>query len=148
MLNVKKKILPICITAAAACVIALAGCANNSGMTGGVAATVNGTTISEDQITEYVAQLRKQQGVEEESAWGEFLVSSQLTPKTLRSGVIDQFVNQELVKQAIKEQNVTVPAEDIDAYIAQITEQQGGEEDGRAKKVFRIVCHRFVVHIV
>lgn len=95
---------------------------------GGIAATVNGTTISEDQITEYVAQLRKQQGVEEESAWGEFLVSSQLTPKTLRSGVIDQFVNQELVKQAIKEQNVTVPAEDIDAYIAQITEQQGGEE--------------------
>ena len=95
---------------------------------GGIAATVNGTTISEDQITEYVAQLRKQQGVEEESAWGEFLVTSQLTPKTLRSGLIDQFVNQELVKQAIKEQNVTVPAEDVDAYIAQITEQQGGEE--------------------
>lgn len=95
---------------------------------GGVAATVNGTTISEDQITEYVAQLRQQQGVEDESAWGEFLVSSNLTPKTLRSALIEQFVSQELVKQAVKEQNITVSAEEVDSYIAQIAEQQGGEE--------------------
>ena len=99
-----------------------------SDLSGGVAATVNGVAIGENEVSEYIVTLRKQQGIEDESAWGSWLVANGLTPETLRSALLEQFVNQELVKQAIKEQGITVPSEDVDEYVNQIVEQQGGEE--------------------
>lgn len=104
------------------------GADKSSDLSGGVAATVNGVAIGENQVSEYIVTLRKQQGVEDESAWGSWLVANGLTPETLRSALLEQFVNQELVKQAIKEQGITVPSEDVDEYVSQIVEQQGGEE--------------------
>ena len=99
-----------------------------SDLSGGVAATVNGVAIGENEVSEYIVTLRKQQGIEDESAWGSWLVANGLTPETLRSALLEQFVNQELVKLAIKEQGITVPSEDVDEYVNQIVEQQGGEE--------------------
>ena len=112
----------------------LAGLASPSGadggsdLTGGIAATVDGVAIGENDVTVYVAQVRKQQQVEDDDAWGEWLVGNGLTPETLRTAVINQLVSRKLVEKAIEEEGVSAPAEEVENYIAQVIEQEGGEE--------------------
>ena len=93
----------------------------------GVAATVNGVVINEDEVTQYVMDFRKQQGIESDDAWGEWMVMYGYTPKALRSDTVDFFVNRELLKQAITQEGIEVSESEVDDYIAMITEQVGGE---------------------
>ena len=95
---------------------------------GSVAATVNGTTISEDEITKYVTDFRTSQGLEKNDDWARWMVAYGYTAKDLRSDTIEYFVNRELLKQAVAEQGVQVDDAKIDEYIAAITEQVGGED--------------------
>ncbi|MEG0504774.1 MAG: SurA N-terminal domain-containing protein, partial [Raoultibacter sp.] len=100
---------------ASACVLGLAACSNNSdGLTGGTAATVNGTEISEDKITTYIQNFRTASSLGEEDAWGKWLSENSYTPQSVREEVIDYYVSQELVKQAAAENNVTVESSKID----------------------------------
>ncbi len=114
-----KAIIAACI--AALCVCGLAACGNNSSSSsassGGVAATVNGTEIPEQKVTDQIQSIRAQSGLEEEDAWGEFLASNDMTPSSVREQIIDSLVDQELVKQGAAELGVTVEDSEIDGYV-------------------------------
>ena len=63
---------------AAACIVGVVGCAENSSSdapvyTGGVAATVNGVEIQEDMVTQAIQDIRAQMSLTDEQAWGEWL---------------------------------------------------------------------------
>lgn len=104
------------------------GAGEGSDLSGGVAATVNGVSIGENEVTSYMANLRKQQQLESDDAWGEWLVSAGYTPESARAAVIDGLVGEELVKEAVAEQEITVSDDEVDNYIAQMAEQVGGQE--------------------
>lgn len=97
-------------------------------LSGGVAATVNGVAIGENEITKIVDQTRKQQGFTDDDSWGNVLVANQMTPESFREMVVEQAVRNELIHQAIKENGIEVPSDQVDTALAQAIEQQGGEE--------------------
>lgn len=111
---------------AVACAGVAAGCSgtdNNGGEggnSGAVAATVNGTEIYEDQITNTIQSNREQMGLSEESAWGQWLASNNATPESIRSEIIDGYVTQEVVRQGAAEQNISVSAETVQSYVDQM----------------------------
>ena len=100
-----------------ACLLGLPACQSNSASTGGTAATVNGTEISEDTVTTTIQTLRVQSGLEDQDTWGEFLASSSMTPESVRDQIVDSLVSQELVKQGAAELGVTVDSSEVDQYV-------------------------------
>lgn len=93
---------------------------NNNGNgenTGAVAATVNGTNISEDDITNYIQTFRDRQGLSDEDAWGQWLAQYQMTPQSVRSAVLQQYERTELLNQAANEYDVNVSDEDVDSRV-------------------------------
>lgn len=116
---------------AAACMCGIAACSSNesaSGLTGGVAATVNGTEIAEDDVTTAIENLRASYSLEDQDAWGNYLASMGTTPDEIRSNVIDSFVEQELQKQGAKERGVTVEDSEIDTYVNYIKANYDNDE--------------------
>lgn len=87
---------------------------NTADTSGGVAATVNGTEIGENAITAYIASFRSAQSLEDDDAWGEWLIDNGYTIDSVRGDTIDYYVSQELVRQAADENGVTVNEEDVD----------------------------------
>ena len=128
MFGMKEKLAPICVAAAAACVLALAGCGSSDGMTGGVAATVNGTDIAEDQVTNYIEDLRSSQNVSSEEDWANWLNSSGYTPESLREAVINMYVTQELEKAAAADAGVEVTDEEVDAVVESMRSNYDSDE--------------------
>lgn len=102
---------------ASACLLGLASCSIKSGLTGGVAATVNGEKIMEDDVTEYIENFRKNNGLEDDEAWASWMEASGYTPETIREQVIDNMKDTELIKQAAQEKGITVSKADIDASV-------------------------------
>lgn len=116
---------------AAACMCGIAACSSNesaSGLTGGVAATVNGTEIAEDDVTTVIENLRASYSLEDQDAWGNHLASMGTTPDEIRSNVIDSFVEQELQKQGAEERGVTVEDSEIDTYVNYIKANYDNDE--------------------
>lgn len=102
----------------AMCAMAFTACTNGDGSSnGGVAATVNGVTIREDDVTNTIENIRKQSGMEEADAWGNFLASSSMTPETIRERVIDDQINKELVKEGAASLGIAVESSEIDTYV-------------------------------
>lgn len=97
-------------------------------LSGGVAASINGVEVGENDVTAYITSFRMSQGLENDDAWGQWLVDSGYTPKMLRADVVDYFTTRELFVQAAKEQGIEVSQSDIDAQFASIAEQMGGED--------------------
>ena len=109
----------------------LAACgsgASSNGRTGGVAATVNGTEISEDKITDQVESIRVQMSIDDEDSWGEWLVQNDYTPEEVREQIIDGYVEQELVRQGAAERGVTVESSTIDEYVNSMKSQYDDDE--------------------
>ncbi|MCI6575584.1 MAG: peptidylprolyl isomerase, partial [Collinsella sp.] len=54
---------------------------NNSGykLTGGVAATVNGTNLTEDTVTKQIMSMRTSYGYTKDKDWAQYLVNNDLT---------------------------------------------------------------------
>jgi len=100
----------------AACAFGLAACQGKSSG-GGTAATVNGTAISEDEVTNTIQTVRAQSGLETEDAWGQFLASNDMTPESVRKQILDSLIDQELVKQGAAELNVKVESSEVDTYV-------------------------------
>lgn len=116
---------------AAACMCGIAGCSSNesaSGLTGGVAATVNGVEVAEDDVTTSIEVIRSSYSLEDQDAWGNFLASSNMTPEKLRENVIDSFVDQALQKQGAEERGVTVDDSEIDSYVDRIKSNYDSDE--------------------
>lgn len=110
---------------AVACVGVAAGCQSteNTGdgnASGAVAATVNGTEIYEDQITNTIQSNREQMGLSDEQTWGAWLAQNNATPESIRSEIIDGFVTQEVVRQSASKQGISVSADTVQSYVDQM----------------------------
>lgn len=117
-----------------ACAWSLAGCsgASNSKGSGSVAATVNGTEISEDTITSYIESFRSSSSLTDETEWGQWLADNSLTPEGVREEIIDSFVTRELVKQGADEKGITVDSSEIDSYVAKTKQNYETDEKWQA----------------
>lgn len=111
----------------AACLFGLAAC-SNSGNSGSAAATVNGTEIAEQKVTDQVEQIREQSGLEDEDQWGQFLVQNDMTPSSVRDQIVDTLVEQELIKQGAADLGVSVEDSEVDEYINQMKENYDSDE--------------------
>lgn len=112
-----------------ACVSGLTACASTSGeSSGGVAATVNGVEIQEQTVTDYVQEFRDSQGVAEDDAWGTWMATYGMNPSSVREEVINYFVDEELVKQAAEENDVTVSDDEVQEQIDQMKANYGSDE--------------------
>lgn len=112
-MKVSKILKALCITGLTSVLaVALVACGgeqeSEDGMTGGVAATVNGTEIAEDKITKDVNDFRQSSSLQEEDAWGQWLADNSYTPQTIREDLIDYYVQQELIKQAAKDEGIEI----------------------------------------
>ena len=96
-------------------------------VTGGVAAQVDKVQIGENDITNAIAKIRTTQGFAEDEQWGKMLVSNNMTPEDARSVVIEQFVSDELLKQAAEENGVQITEQAIDEGFEQ--EKKNYEEE-------------------
>ena len=126
--GIKEKLTPVCITAATACVLVLAGCGNSNGLTGGVAATVDGTEIPEDKVTAYIQDIRSQQGVTSEQDWANYLISIEYTPESLREAIIDMYVTQELEAKAAAEAGVEIADDELQATVDKMRSNYDSDE--------------------
>ena len=124
MLKLSKK--GIIAALALSCVLALgvaAGCSNGgssgskSGGGNGVAATVNGQAIQENDVTDRIESMRKAAGYTDENAWRSYLVSSSLTPEKVREQYINQLADDILVKQNRSEVGGEATDKEVEEYI-------------------------------
>ena len=105
------------------------GCSSdNSGHTGGVAATVNGVEIPEDKVTDRVQKYRKQQGVTKEKDWGEWLAQYNYTPATVREELLDPLIEQEVLRQEASEMGIAVEQSEIDGYVQKMRDNYDSDE--------------------
>lgn len=119
----------------AACAWGLAACssgADGSSGTGGVAATVNGTEISEDTVTNYIEGVRTQLSAEDEEAWGTWLSQNGYTPASVREEVINSYAQRELIKEAVEEKGITVESSEIDDSVNQMKQYYDTDEKWQA----------------
>lgn len=127
------------ITLAAALIAALAlvGCNSNvtaassssvEGLTGGVAATVNGNEIMEDEVTTLIQSWRSANGLSDQDTWGNYLVSINDDPVMFREEIIDLFISQKLVAQACEERGIEVTDEELDESVANMRANYESDE--------------------
>ena len=124
------KLLKSMITVGIAAVFAasLAACSGSSSGSGAAAATVNGVSIPESDITKTIESVRTQSGLDTEEAWGQFLVSNNMTPESVREQIIDSYVNQELIKSGAAELGVSVESSEVDTYVDSMKANFGDDD--------------------
>ena len=120
---------------AAMCIVGLAACSSSgSGSTGGVAATVNGVEIAEDDVTDYIENVRASvltyySSDNEDDAWGEYLAQYGYTPESLRETVIEnQFVQREIIRQGAESEGISIDASTIDSYVSDMRAYYDSDE--------------------
>ena len=104
------------LAAAALMAVGLAACSGGSG----AAATVNGESIPEDNVTAYIQSVRSQLGVTDDADWAAYLASSGMTAEDIRTSVIEMLEQEIVVKQAAKEAGITVDQAEVDSFLASI----------------------------
>ncbi|MEG0620482.1 MAG: peptidylprolyl isomerase [Raoultibacter sp.] len=136
-------------TVTGALAFSLIGCANTAGndkgLTGGVAATVNGTEIAEDTITTYIQNFRSSSSLMEEDSWGKWLAENSMTPEMVREQVIDYYAGQDLVKKAAEENGVKLDTGKVDSTIQETKDkfesdeawQEGLKKAGTTEEAYR-----------
>ncbi|MEE8722727.1 MAG: peptidylprolyl isomerase, partial [Eggerthellaceae bacterium] len=71
------------------CAFGVTACSSSqSSSTGGVAATVNGVEIPEDEVTNMIESIRSQAGLTDADKWGQWLANNNMTPESVRSEMI------------------------------------------------------------
>lgn len=116
--------------AAAGCALlfALAGCTtgeeanteileSDTGLTGGVAATVNGTDIEEDKVTRAINNMRLNYNYADDEDWKEYLKGQNETPQSIRDQTLGTLIDQELILQFAEQRGVTTTDEEIQSYV-------------------------------
>lgn len=117
---------------AAACAWSLAGCSGATGSGGGVAATVNGTEISEDEVTAMVDSVREQQSLSDEDSWGTWMAQYGYTPESVREEVLDGLINQEILLQKAGDRGVTVDDATVDENVESMKANYENDEKWQA----------------
>ena len=95
-------------------------------LTGGVAATINGTNLTEDTVTKQIMSMRASYGYTKDKDWAQYLVDNDLTPKKYRKQLIDSYAQQILLQQAQKENGVTVSDEEVEKAWKDACKSAGG----------------------
>ena len=127
MTRFAKAALAACVVVA--CMCGMVACSDSSNSSsGGVAATVNGTEIKEQKVTDQVQQIREQSGLTEEDQWGQFLVDNDMTPSSVRDQIIDTLTEQELIVQGAEELGITVEDSEIDEYVDNMKSNYDSDE--------------------
>lgn len=98
------------------------------GLTGGVAATVNGKEIMEDEITTYIQTWRETNNMTDEDSWGNYLVSIGENPAQLREYIIDGHISEILTEQAAGEMGIEVTDAEIDEAVASMRANYPSDE--------------------
>lgn len=65
----------------------------------GTAAEVDGVKIAEDDVTNYIQNIRQTDGLTDDSAWADYLKSANLTSSKYRTNVLDMLIDQEVYRQ-------------------------------------------------
>lgn len=112
----KKKLTGIAGAAisAALCLAFLPACS----ATGGVAATVNGHEIAEDEVNQRIEQIRTSRGITGDAEWGAYLVEQSMTPESFREQIVSSLVSVELSKQGADSLGVSLDTSRIDDTVA------------------------------
>ena len=95
-------------------------------LTGGVAATINGTNLPEDTVTKQIMSMRTSYGYTKDKDWAQYLVDNDLTPKKYRKQLIDSYTQQILLQQAQKENGVTVSDKEVEKAWKDACKSAGG----------------------
>ncbi len=95
-------------------------------LTGGVAATINGTNLTEDTVTKQIMSMRTSYGYTKDEDWAQYLVDNDLTPKKYRKQLIDSYTQQILLQQAQKENGVTVSDKEVEKAWKDACKSAGG----------------------
>lgn len=132
--------LALATALSACCIAGVVGCTSSdeeaipdeltsdTGLTGGVAATVNGTEIEEDRVTRAINNFRLSNSYTEEDEWKDYLEKRKYTPESLRYEMLGSLIDQELVKQCAEQLGVTTDDEEIQSYVDKMAEQYSSEE--------------------
>lgn len=100
----------------------------DTGLTGGIAATVNGVEIEEDRVTRAINNIRLSNNLAEVDEWKDYLKNNNETPESIREMVIDSFVDQELVVQCADQLGVTTDDEEVQGYVDKMRENYSSDE--------------------
>ena len=114
----------------AACVMGVAGCSSNNqnSGSGAVAATIIGTVIYEDTVTDYIQSVREQQGLTDEDSWGNYLAQMGTDPAGVREQIINTYVTRELINSGAEEKGVTVDSSEVDSYVDKMKSNYDSDE--------------------
>ena len=120
------------VSLSALCVVGITACSGNSTSgskgVGGVAATVNGAEIQEEEVTASVESIRSQMSLTDEDAWGEWMVKYDYTPEKVREEVIDSLVTKQLIIQGAEEKGVTVSDDEVQSYVDQMKQNYASDD--------------------
>ncbi len=96
----------------------LTGCSSNT-QEEAIAATVNGQTILESEVTAYIEGFRAlNTAYEPNDNWANYLTSAGFTAKSLREYLLNEkFIPELLIRQSCEQLNISVAAETLDAII-------------------------------
>ncbi len=132
-----KKILTCtaAVALAAVCAVGAAGCSTGSkgltpdtGLTGGVAATVNGAEIPEDTITRQINTQRINAEAEDDDAWAEYLHNMDSTPTKQRDEALEVLIDRELVKQFAGDEDCAATDEEIQEQVDKVRANYSSDE--------------------
>lgn len=137
-INKLAKTLAACVVAST-CVFgaaALTGCGSSdsgeltsdTGLTGGVAATVNGEEVPEDKVTRSINNLRLSYSYTDQDKWKDFLKQANQTPESLRYSILGTYVNELLVKQCADKLGVSVSEEEVNEKVQNMASKYTTEE--------------------
>lgn len=120
------------VSLSALCVVGITACSGNSTSgskgVGGVAVTVNGAEIQEEEVTASVESIRSQMSLTDEDAWGEWMVKYDYTPEKVREEVIDSLVTKQLIIQGAEEKGVTVSDDEVQSYVDQMKQNYASDD--------------------
>ena len=118
------------VSLSALCVVGITACSSTSGSkgVGGVAATVNGAEIQEEEVTASVESIRSQMSLTDEDAWGEWMVKYDYTPEKVREEVIDSLVTKQLIIKGAEEKGVTVSDDEVQSYVDQMKQNYASDD--------------------
>ncbi|MGN0059075.1 MAG: SurA N-terminal domain-containing protein [Coriobacteriales bacterium] len=128
MTSLKRALIVACAVALAVCgCFALAGCGKQA------AATWAHGDVSEEDVTKTIENMRTNYGLTDDATWASFIAmkaydssansdgqtTTDGTVADLRTYVINQLLKTDIIDYEVKEQNITVSDDELDAYVDQ-----------------------------
>lgn len=100
--------------------------------TNGVAATVDGQEIKEEEVSAYILQYRNYAGYQEDGDWATFLDGMSKDASAMREDAIKALARRIVVSEHADEVGVSVTDDEIDARIAEEAKEAGHSDDMEA----------------